>query len=361
MLVHIADAPCHGTQYHTCNDTYPNGDPAGISHDHMMEEVARREVQYWFGYVNKDITDKMISVFNESLRRQSSNHLMIRQFDAIQSSELGEGVHNAVTSSVYASEAAKKASIRRYALNPTIPDWNSGLLMEQHAKKTPPPGVLTLQHLQEEFVLDRPSIPVSFKCASNPFAEGKESVVFHAYDFTNKRHIVLKQRKQDGIEHNSIDSYMKTLEMHTVAATYAREFNAEKDKPSNTDCIEFIPLDIVECPGKSCFLLEPFMAGKFEKFNNNTGVVCSKSPLSPLLQAFSHYSWEKSGKSVLICDLQGVRNGSKLLLTDPAIHSRSEGTKFGVTDLGFAGIQRFFKTHTCSDVCRRLGLTALAV
>ena len=70
-MIHIADAPCHGTQYHSTSDDYPNGDPAGITHDQMMREVVRHGIQYWFGYIRKDSTDKMINIFNKSLQELS--------------------------------------------------------------------------------------------------------------------------------------------------------------------------------------------------------------------------------------------------------------------------------------------------
>ena len=73
-------------------DFYPNGDPAGTTHESMMAEVARLDIQYWFGYINKADTDQMIRVFNDSLRVQSKQHLLIRQFDAMQPSEVGEAV-----------------------------------------------------------------------------------------------------------------------------------------------------------------------------------------------------------------------------------------------------------------------------
>ena len=89
------------------DDAYPYGDPAGISHETMMEKVAQNEVQYWFGYIQKGNTDKMISVFNESLRHFSSQCLMIRQFDAMQPQEVGSAVHKSITSCVGGSEAHK--------------------------------------------------------------------------------------------------------------------------------------------------------------------------------------------------------------------------------------------------------------
>lgn len=96
-MIHIADAPCHGAQYHTFSghghDNYQAGDPAGISHDSMMAEVVKLDLQYWFGYIKRADTDKMIGVFNESLRRQSDQRLLIRQFDAIQPAEVSKAVH----------------------------------------------------------------------------------------------------------------------------------------------------------------------------------------------------------------------------------------------------------------------------
>ncbi len=95
VLIHIADAPCHGSQYYPSgtDDNYPAGDPAGISHYSMMAEVVKLDLQYWFGYINKQLTDQMIKVFNDSLREQSDKRLLIRQFDAVQPDEVSQAVH----------------------------------------------------------------------------------------------------------------------------------------------------------------------------------------------------------------------------------------------------------------------------
>lgn len=41
-------------------------------------------------------------------------------------------------------------------------------------------------------------------------------------------------------------------------------------------------------------------------------------------------------------------------MTDPAIHykERTSRDDFGRTDLGVNGIEDFFRTHVCSDLCR---------
>jgi len=93
-MVHVADWPCHGSQYHnSSDDSYPRGDPAGISHEQMMKEVANNDVQYWFGYIDPSLTDKMINVFNESLQQLSDRRLLIRQISAKEPKEMGEAVN----------------------------------------------------------------------------------------------------------------------------------------------------------------------------------------------------------------------------------------------------------------------------
>ena len=86
------------------------------------------------------------------------------------------------------------------------------------------------------------------------------------------------------------------------------------------------------------------------------------------VQAFSHFSYRYSRRKMLVCDLQGVLSNYPndndragiFELTDPVIHYRSESGRsqvYGRTDLGKRGIQAFFSTHQCNDVCRLLGLS----
>ncbi|CAN0550518.1 unnamed protein product, partial [Ectocarpus sp. 12 AP-2014] len=83
-------------------------------------------------------------------------------------------------------------------------------------------------------------------------------------------------------------------------------------------------------------------------------------------QAFSHFSYWQTRRRMLVCDLQGVLSSSALgedragvfELTDPVIHYRSKSGRtqvYGKTDLGKSGMNKFFETHRCNDVCRLLG------
>ena len=92
--MHVADWPCHGSQYHnSSDDSYPAGDPAGISHEQMMQNVADKDIQYWFGFIDPSLTDKMITVFNESLQQLSNQRLLIRQINAEDPKEMGDAVN----------------------------------------------------------------------------------------------------------------------------------------------------------------------------------------------------------------------------------------------------------------------------
>lgn len=91
--------------------------------------------------------------------------------------------------------------------------------------------------------------------------------------------------------------------------------------------------------------------------------------LSDYPQCFSHFSYRKTNRKMLVCDLQGVFDSSQdppvYELTDPVIHysplNKGDGRrfrkrKFGRTDLGENGINKFFETHRCNDLCALLGL-----
>ena len=53
---------------------------------------------------------------------------------------------------------------------------------------------------------------------------------------------------------------------------------------------------------------------------------------------------------------EGVHNASDgFTLTDPVLHTLSK-RRNGSTDKGEEGMNRFFATHECNALCRRLGL-----
>ena len=235
-------------------------------------------------------------------------------------------------------------------------------------------------------------------------------------------------------------NFMRTQALASEIATY---FNQALDALADLPCfkhnpdyvkklprIEFLEAMVIDIKEgeKSSFLIEWFMEGNYEKFNNNMGFVEGQEKsesfdidhlaealenillsaiaeesdnddddddddsddeiFSPIAhhepstfthkynssnaiadrmfpQAFSHYSFERTGKQLIVVDLQGVfekkSDGTrKYVLTDPAIHKnrtrRMHKYDFGRTDRGPKGIRAFFETHICNDACRLMGL-----
>ena len=82
-------------------------------------------------------------------------------------------------------------------------------------------------------------------------------------------------------------------------------------------------------------------------------------------QAFSHFTYWHSKRKLLVCDLQGVLDTTSVAeggrpvfeFTDPVIHYRSTTNRtnvYGRTDRGKKGMDAFWKTHICSQLCKKI-------
>jgi len=180
------------------------------------------------------------------------------------------------------------------------------------------------------------------------------------------------------------------------AAALAHAFNIKCADVYGRDewAVSYIPTnlyqvyDVTYKDNVAWVLVEPELDGKFTKWNNNAGAVLRTGPalvsrgdhalggiveedddadedgaidVNDVPQAFSHFSYEYSRGKQLVCDLQGVWNADDgFLLTDPVVHyvsSSGRRHKNGATDKGAEGVKRFFKTHKCGALCKKLLLT----
>jgi len=106
------------------------------------------------------------------------------------------------------------------------------------------------------------------------------------------------------------------------------------------------------------YLIEPLIR-YFQKFTSNNGWIANENDVGwavLAMEAFSHFTYHRSGGQMIVCDLQGRyrfdrynRNKCRFELTDVAICSRQK--RFGVTDLGEKGIESFFYNHRCNKFC----------
>ncbi|XP_038062565.1 myosin heavy chain kinase B-like [Patiria miniata] len=115
------------------------------------------------------------------------------------------------------------------------------------------------------------------------------------------------------------------------------------DKYINTSKpIEFVRPEFAQIrsssniPKNAIVVVERYLEGDFVKFSNNTGYVRPGAEITPA--AFSHFTYDVTNGEILVCDLQGVNNGTRYTFTDPAIHSAGkEMHLYGPSDLGKIG------------------------
>ena len=63
LVIHFADAPCHGSQYHSFSDSYPGGDPDGKVPEELLKFMCKRRVDYTFVQINPSATASMLQKF----------------------------------------------------------------------------------------------------------------------------------------------------------------------------------------------------------------------------------------------------------------------------------------------------------
>jgi hypothetical protein len=203
------------------------------------------------------------------------------------------------------------------------------------------------------------------KISENPFAEGGMRLAYYGvmqYKDTWEK-IVFKEYKRIGSGANTKDKYLELLECQTIADYLAQEFNQLSqimNRAAIVKKIKFIMTKLVFEPLRGGryrnLTMEQFIEGSYKKFSNNAGFVNYDDP-SMTLQAFSHWTYERTNGQMIVVDLQGIviGNKQKYLLTDPCIHS-TDLTRFGRSNLGIPGMKRFFQTHICNIICHALRL-----
>jgi hypothetical protein len=212
--------------------------------------------------------------------------------------------------------------------------------------------------------LNPESVLASIKMAPSPFAKGAMKAAYYGWDCSTSQAVVFKQTMATDASDRTIAKYEAFLACHHAAAYFANRFNVTK--PTNCNTVSFVKTCIVQMYNRldqPYVLQEEQLVGTYEKFNSNGGY-CNASPTihgteHSSVQAFSHWTHHVTGGALMVVDCQGVycANTRTFKLTDPAIHATAL-TRFGGTNMGRVGFERFYKTHVCNAHCRAMGLSA---
>ncbi len=81
ILVHVADAPCHGSKYHNCDDSHPSGDPGGLDPEALLGRLCDKKVDYSFLQLTT-ITEKMTTIFANVYKSRQGRSFRVVKMDA---------------------------------------------------------------------------------------------------------------------------------------------------------------------------------------------------------------------------------------------------------------------------------------
>eukprot|EP00929_Paragymnodinium_shiwhaense_P094689 TRINITY_DN55444_c0_g1_i1.p1 TRINITY_DN55444_c0_g1~~TRINITY_DN55444_c0_g1_i1.p1 ORF type:complete len:275 (+),score=31.05 TRINITY_DN55444_c0_g1_i1:49-873(+) len=191
---------------------------------------------------------------------------------------------------------------------------------------------------------------VTIRICRESFGEGGMRIVHRARevldDGSEVECVVKRIRPGVGLEP---DSNIHEAVTQMVADSYAQDFNKACAAAGLSHRIAFLPVSVIRLEGSSEPLcLEPYLAGEYVKHNDNAGHTETDDEVAG---AFSYFTYVTSGKSLIVCDIQGVGT----FYTDPQIHTE-DGNGFGSGNLGSDGIDRFMRTHRHTLLCEQLGL-----
>ena len=116
--------------------------------------------------------------------------------------------------------------------------------------------------------------------------------------------------------------YFDEVKLQMDAKLWGEEFNRHHP-PKQVDFFQMAVLEFVDRPDRPLYHVENFIEGNYVKYNSNSGFVLGDDTHRQTPQAFSHFTFERSGHEIMVVDIQCVGD----LYTDPQIHTVSGNLK----------------------------------
>ena len=221
----------------------------------------------------------------------------------------------------------------------------------------------------EEFDLGEKSWRQPFETrlslSKQKFASGSFRDAYHATALSelSSGKYVLKKFKEDQVQ--EIERLFSSMEIHTrkmvqmnsLARNFAQKLATEAPVEYGSH-LSYNKVYFGKLYGQ-CVTVECYMDGTFKKHVNNTGDVCGDgSEISSKGKTFSHYTYAKSGKKLMVLDIQGVEYSlcDPEIATSELLDNSDNSIFFCCGNLSSQAIDKFKKEHTCNRFCDLLGL-----
>lgn len=374
-LLWILDAPAHGKRYHEgkCNDDYPSDDQADINLEKLISYYSDSQVSLIIFKCN-DSVNFMMEIIKSSYKfydLASTTHAFQGKLVGELKSMFKQGTSNSIKmihKSI--SVSAKEQQVGQVS---SEIEWDTTMMEKRFCFEI---SDGSLEHISFD-----PSNP-GFKISIEVRARGTYNLGLsriskgsfrHCYQLYNETGRYVAKINRTPHESSSFTKARADLDTVIIGNYFAAEFNKALSSGSLVQFLASMLLKVEEkdlkdnifCQNRY-FIAERFMAGQYVKYNNNNGWVNqdkSETEVFQVLQAFSHFSFQKSQGHLIVVDLQGTIKDNKILLTDPAVHGHGQGfgTYFGSTNCGSRGISDFFLSHVCNKYCEKLKLDKVAI
>mmetsp|Transcript_41651 Transcript_41651/g.118799 ORF Transcript_41651/g.118799 Transcript_41651/m.118799 type:complete len:1081 (-) Transcript_41651:19-3261(-) len=347
VLIHICDAPCHGTRYHSIRgDSYPQGDPHGLTSPDLLRRMKDTGLQYVFGRINGK-TDQMVMLFDQEA---GAGYVQTRE---MRDTRL---VADAVTASLHASVATTVSTLSSARRSPArvrtsdeVPCWASvdTRPVELWRCRRASGFAELLAGASAAATRRLEPVSASVQLARLPFSQGETRAARHA--LLDGRPAVAKFAKgpayeelceDDGDEeHEQAAAWEACLclgEVSAVASYLADQFSAGQETGTKVAFLESHAARSLD--GSAPFNVEDALpAEEFRRYSNNIG--WWEPDADPLLMRFTRWTHEATEGYMMVVDLQGVRTSDGFLLTDPCILC-TDVSRFGSGNLGPRSLER---------------------
>lgn len=399
----IADAPCHGSEFHSFDDSYPKGSPGVDIQMELKRLLANHDSQsgsmtVHFGRIHHG-TDSMIRRFKQlgislevvglhdiskltasvttGVRRSIFKTMTVSGGGASKAFSFApvDDIESLLRGTRH-SRTGTSVSLKDYCVLPRLPsadEWKRQsavpvkVFRNKRIKKLDdlqaPIGIGVLRFPRAR--TDKTDQSTMFmRRAADPFAEGEIRIAFHGQlsrdvkDLERKKsEMVMKSFKHVGKGLNDRQQYLKQMEVSNIAHFLASEYNKSSFRPAHCGHINVLQVCVAEeedefneARGDRRFCVEEPLptsgASSFVKYSNNTGY-WNDEELNETLLRFTDFTFVATNGYLIVTDLQGVRKGNDFFLTDPVILCE-DVLRFGHTNLG----EKFMKK--CIDSTRAI-------